>query len=72
MTKKDYVKIAAAINGSTVMMPPKHWVLTEQELEGFMAGAKDQLQITANHIANMLIQDNPRFDRARFLGACGL
>ena len=72
MTRKDYEKIAAAINGGTVMMPPNHWVLTDQEREGFMAGAKDQLQIIANHIADGCQRDNPRFDRARFLKACGM
>jgi len=72
MTRKDYEKIASVINGSTVMMPPKHWTLTEQEREGFMAGAKDQLEIVAHHIAVMLEQDNPRFNAARFFKACGI
>lgn len=72
MTKKDYQLIAAAINGGTVMFPPDAMGHTAESYEAFMAGAKDQAKAIAETIANRLSWDNPRFDRARFLKACGL
>ena len=59
MTRKDYVLIAEAIKAATEAMP------------------KDYLQrngayLAANEISHRLQQDNPRFERKRFLEACGL
>ncbi len=31
-----------------------------------------QIEYAANLIADIAIQDNPRFDRSRFMKACGL
>lgn len=62
MTKKDYIKIAAVFSqyrdhaGNWPQSPWRH--TAAQEL--------------SSRFADMLAQDNPRFDRARFLAACGL
>lgn len=63
MTKKDYIKIAAVFTDYQAMaenMPANG---------GWRETASTEL---ANRLANMLAQDNPRFDRARFLTACGV
>lgn len=62
MTKKDYVKIAnvlATFKTYSESMPASPWRQTALE------------EITGR-MADMLAQDNPRFDRTRFLKACGL
>lgn len=46
------------------------WALHNEEI--FLAGSKDQVKHIGRAMADMLAQDNPRFDRARFLKACGL
>ena len=57
MTRKDYVMIAEVINRSTGS-------LTESAFIDFARMAED--------LATELQNDNPRFDRARFLTACGV
>lgn len=58
MTRKDYVAIAAAIKlaGSV------------NESTGHKLGVYDVARV----LAETLAQDNPRFDRGRFLTACGV
>lgn len=56
MTRKDYEKIAAVIKGM-----PDH-----------AATLRAQKASCASSFADMLAADNPRFDRERFLKACGL
>lgn len=56
MTRKHYVAIARAFES---MLPVSDEVLMD-------------LRILANRIAFVAEQDNPRFDRQRFLAACGL
>ena len=61
MTRKDYELIAKAIadlrNATGAVMG-----------EEFQHGAKQ----AAQYIASALASDNPRFDRERFLKACGV
>lgn len=57
MTRKDYVMIAEVINRNTVL-------LSESAFIDFARMAED--------LATELQNDNPRFDRARFLTACGV
>jgi hypothetical protein len=57
MTRKDYILIAAAIKGARAQFP-------KQTLHGS--------RLVAEYIADALAHDNPRFDRARFLTACGV
>jgi len=58
MTRKDYVAIAAAINQAVPLYPSP-------------AGA-NALRCVSLEIADKMANDNPRFDRARFLKACGV
>lgn len=78
MTRKDYERIARTINGSEVMMAPMmlpggyRLEMTEEEKAAWIAGARDQRAIIGRYLADAFEQDNPRFDRKRFLEACGL
>jgi len=60
MTRKDYVMIADSIKASR-----ENW-------EGFTPEAQDAIDGLARSLASKLAQDNDRFDRARFLVACGV
>lgn len=61
MTRKDYVAIAAAIHrtGMAITIGPKK-------------SAEYTLKLAASDIAATMANDNPRFDRERFLKACGV
>ena len=64
MTRKDYVMIADAIRETllpeceTGIAPPDWQVFATRRV--------------ALRLADQLRQDNPRFDRTRFMAACGL
>jgi hypothetical protein len=61
MTRKDYVIIADSIKASR-----ENW-------EGFTPEAQEAIDGLARKVASALWRDNPtRFDRARFLTACGV
>lgn len=70
MTKKDYEKIAATLKDMRVDFP--HDGLREDEYIAYMDGARHQFRLICENMTAMLANDNPRFDRARFLKACGL
>lgn len=55
MTKKDYKLIAE--------------VIREERDRGFK-GQETTLQTLAEHLANKLAIDNPKFNREKFLAAC--
>jgi hypothetical protein len=61
MTRKDYVAIAGALHrsGMAVGIWPKKT-------------AEYAIGLVATDIAATMAADNPRFDRARFLKACGV
>lgn len=63
MTRKDYEKIASVFNAYKVNPT------VENQFECGFATAIHNL---AESTAYMLSQDNPRFNRARFLKACGI
>ena len=63
MTKKDYVRIAAALNGARV---------TDSEIISAKALYNNGVDNAAHRIADALADDNPKFDRARFMAACGV
>ena len=65
MTRKDYVLIAAALK-STKPVPPTNATL-DTRVAGAMAWGR-----TAAYLTDALASDNPRFDRERFLKACGV
>jgi hypothetical protein len=59
MTRKDYVLIATALNRA-------------RDHGSFNYEEKSQHEFDCHYVADALSQDNPRFDRARFLKACGV
>jgi hypothetical protein len=61
MTRKDYVLIAEVIKTQIELS-------LKFEEEESRAGAQN----IAYDLASKLSQDNPRFDRGRFLQACGV
>lgn len=63
MTKKDYIRIAAALRDTLLINCP-----TQEYLDGATA-ARDS---AVHRIADALKADNASFDRARFLAACGV
>jgi hypothetical protein len=65
MTRKDYVRIAAAIKAARAEIVAKEPDELHSEL-------LDGVSYTADFLADALKADNPSFDRARFLAACGI
>ena len=61
MHAKDYVAIAGAVARSRMAMDIGRKKRTAQE----------GIALVATDLATTLATDNPRFDRARFIAACG-
>ena len=61
MTRKDYKLIAEVLSRAI-----KNWEGFEQERP------EEVISMIAKTLSSQLIQDNPRFDRAKFLTACGV
>ena len=61
MTRQDYVKIASVI--------ATHIDVSNMEGRGDQV---ETLEFLAGDLAHMLKADNPRFDRQKFLNACGV
>ena len=59
MTRKDYVLIADTLANL---------------MKDFNNGGDDTVSLTlvSHELADVLASDNPRFDRGRFLAACGV
>lgn len=66
MTRKDYELIAASMH-RTVMA---HGIGNRSTRE--IAGGNKALRLAATDLAASLAADNPRFNRAAFLKACGV
>ena len=62
MTRKDYELIAKAIYGSLIQSGSLEWQ------DRFI----EQHRITARHVATALERTNPRFNREKFIDACGV
>lgn len=63
MTRKDYQSLAAALRRAATPA-----ALVQRDADCYrQQHAKD-----VHAIADALASDNPRFDRARFLSACGV
>ena len=63
MTRKDYILIAGAIWGSANRMPLS---LTDEKWNQTLEAATRSV---AENVADALAEDNPNFDRQKFLGA---
>lgn len=63
MTRKDYELIARAFTLARPIAPPRN---------SSLRAAHYTLDAVARHLADALAFDNPRFDRGRFLAACGV
>lgn len=61
MTKKDYELIATILDGQTIVAPSQ-----------MAAACREQRDTYARAFADALKRENPRFDRERFLRACGV
>ena len=60
MTRKDYEKIAEAVRK------------VNKGVSGWEYARPDEvLDLLASYLCEVLEQDNPRFNRERFLSACG-
>lgn len=76
-SKKDYVQMAAMIKEMTAQIDtPAHDadgtpIFTDPYTKGFTAGRRSTLRIMAEHMCDTYVRDNPRFDRAKFIEACG-
>lgn len=66
MTKKDYELIAGAI--CTVSQNTKDQTINVEARAGYWLALEQLSRILANEFA----ADNPRFDRERFMRACGI
>lgn len=64
MTKKDYILIAAAF------VAAKHDACSKEDSRA-AADMCDGADLSAEFLAESLQRDNSRFDRAKFLAACG-
>lgn len=58
MTKKDYIVVAAALREQ---LPRRAWLNKWQQYEA-----------VCSSLAAAFLKDNPRFDRERFMVACGI
>lgn len=63
MTRKDYIRIAAALKAARVANP-----LSNASKAVYNNGVDN----AAHRVADALVEDSGRFDRARFLEACGV
>lgn len=70
MTKKDYVKIAKVLKDKRDLLGPQEtW--TNEDKRHF-AGFLQACDMLIESFADMLAEDNPRFDREKFIRACGI
>jgi len=65
VTKKDYERIARAIAG-------QHSEIARDDERVWESAYKIGVCDAARALADALAEDNPRFDRERFLRACGV
>ena len=68
MTKKDYVRIAAAVRNarSDVLSTPRYETMTQEERDG----TRWMHSAIVSALCNALMADNPNFDADRFREAC--
>jgi hypothetical protein len=73
MTRKDYVMIAETLRGLLADIERESGPMAVcDRTRALMAGEHLGVRHVASRLADQLRQDNPRFDRTRFMAACGL
>lgn len=70
MSKKDYILLAQALKDSKPVNIPK-FLADLPETVKWGQGTIDQWKMDVEMITLTLAQQNPRFNRDRFLHACG-
>lgn len=69
MTRKHYEAMAAIIREQVEASQDGSRV---RDVESSGAYVRNVLGVVARDMARVFAQDNPRFDRSRFLAACGI
>lgn len=72
MTRKDYVLIADTIAQFSRDIANDEGLTLSTKGRAVLSGERVALQTIAHRLAYQLRQDNPRFDRSRFINACQL
>jgi hypothetical protein len=72
MTRKDYVLIADTIAQFSRDIASDEGLTLSTNGRAVLSGERAALQTIAHRLAEKLQQDNPRFDRKRFIDACQL
>lgn len=72
MTRKDYVLLAEAIAQFTRDLDADDLITTSEKGRAILSGERVAAQTIAHRLADLFALDNPRFDRSRFLKACGV
>jgi hypothetical protein len=72
MTRKDYVLIADTIAQFSRDLANDAGLTLSERGQAILSGERAGLQTIAHRLAEQLRQDNPRFDRHRFIEACQL
>jgi hypothetical protein len=72
MTRKDYVLIADTIAQFSRDIANEQFDALSDRGKAILSGERVAAQTIAHRLADQLRQDNPRFDRKRFIDACQL
>ncbi len=73
LTKKYYEMIAKVIRADAAHARDDGTLETNyKDMPAWMRGAYDQWNTLVLNLADAFADDNPKFDRARFLKACGV
>lgn len=72
MTRKDYVLIADTIAQFSRDIAHDEGLTLSTKGRAVLSGERAALQTIAHRLAEKLRQDNPSFDRHRFINACQL
>jgi hypothetical protein len=72
MTRKDYVLIADTIAQFSRDIAHDEGLTLSTNGKAVLSGERAALQTIAHRLAEQLRQDNPSFDRSRFINACQL
>jgi hypothetical protein len=72
MTRKDYVAIAAVFKAQMIRADAIYNEASNADMRARGMLLRAGMQSAAEGVCHVMAADNPRFDRARFLKACGV